>query len=93
MFLDDGRQSDPEHAPPGPVNAYGRDKPAGVGQSSSHCRTPAPCVGCRICRALASTGKEAPRGPHHKPLIVFTPKSMLRLKAAASKVEEFTTGG
>ncbi|MFE5982089.1 multifunctional oxoglutarate decarboxylase/oxoglutarate dehydrogenase thiamine pyrophosphate-binding subunit/dihydrolipoyllysine-residue succinyltransferase subunit [Streptomyces wedmorensis] len=31
--------------------------------------------------------------PHHKPLIVFTPKSMLRLKAAASKVEEFTTGG
>lgn len=31
--------------------------------------------------------------PHHKPLIVFTPKSMLRLKAAASKMEEFTTGG
>ena len=31
--------------------------------------------------------------PHHKPLIVFTPKSMLRLKAAASKVEEFTNGG
>ncbi|KOG06927.1 MULTISPECIES: multifunctional oxoglutarate decarboxylase/oxoglutarate dehydrogenase thiamine pyrophosphate-binding subunit/dihydrolipoyllysine-residue succinyltransferase subunit [Streptomyces] len=31
--------------------------------------------------------------PHHKPLIVFTPKSMLRLKAAASKVEEFITGG
>ncbi|PGH52288.1 multifunctional oxoglutarate decarboxylase/oxoglutarate dehydrogenase thiamine pyrophosphate-binding subunit/dihydrolipoyllysine-residue succinyltransferase subunit [Streptomyces sp. Ru87] len=31
--------------------------------------------------------------PHHKPLIVFTPKSMLRLKAAASKTEEFTTGG
>ncbi|MFJ9126487.1 multifunctional oxoglutarate decarboxylase/oxoglutarate dehydrogenase thiamine pyrophosphate-binding subunit/dihydrolipoyllysine-residue succinyltransferase subunit [Streptomyces sp. NPDC102340] len=31
--------------------------------------------------------------PHHKPLVVFTPKSMLRLKAAASKVEEFTTGG
>ncbi|MCD9163819.1 multifunctional oxoglutarate decarboxylase/oxoglutarate dehydrogenase thiamine pyrophosphate-binding subunit/dihydrolipoyllysine-residue succinyltransferase subunit, partial [Streptomyces albireticuli] len=30
--------------------------------------------------------------PHHKPLIVFTPKSMLRLKAAASKAEEFTTG-
>ncbi|MEK8172576.1 hypothetical protein NKH77_35450 [Streptomyces sp. M19] len=30
--------------------------------------------------------------PHHKPLIVFTPKSMLRLKAASSKVEEFTTG-
>ncbi|WP_371669169.1 multifunctional oxoglutarate decarboxylase/oxoglutarate dehydrogenase thiamine pyrophosphate-binding subunit/dihydrolipoyllysine-residue succinyltransferase subunit [Streptomyces sp. NBC_00289] len=28
--------------------------------------------------------------PHHKPLIVFTPKSMLRLKAAASKAEEFT---
>jgi multifunctional 2-oxoglutarate metabolism enzyme len=27
-----------------------------------------------------------------KPLIVFTPKSMLRLKAAASSVEEFTTG-
>ncbi|MEU6171266.1 multifunctional oxoglutarate decarboxylase/oxoglutarate dehydrogenase thiamine pyrophosphate-binding subunit/dihydrolipoyllysine-residue succinyltransferase subunit [Streptantibioticus parmotrematis] len=31
--------------------------------------------------------------PHHKPLIVFTPKSMLRLKAATSKVEEFTSGG
>ncbi|MFH8583292.1 multifunctional oxoglutarate decarboxylase/oxoglutarate dehydrogenase thiamine pyrophosphate-binding subunit/dihydrolipoyllysine-residue succinyltransferase subunit [Streptomyces celluloflavus] len=31
--------------------------------------------------------------PHHKPLVVFTPKSMLRLKAAASKTEEFTTGG
>ncbi|MFJ4923548.1 multifunctional oxoglutarate decarboxylase/oxoglutarate dehydrogenase thiamine pyrophosphate-binding subunit/dihydrolipoyllysine-residue succinyltransferase subunit [Streptomyces sp. NPDC088725] len=31
--------------------------------------------------------------PHHKPLIVFTPKSMLRLKAASSKAEEFTTGG
>ncbi|MEU4261405.1 multifunctional oxoglutarate decarboxylase/oxoglutarate dehydrogenase thiamine pyrophosphate-binding subunit/dihydrolipoyllysine-residue succinyltransferase subunit [Streptomyces argenteolus] len=31
--------------------------------------------------------------PHHKPLIVFTPKSMLRLKSAASKAEEFTTGG
>jgi 2-oxoglutarate dehydrogenase E1 component len=30
--------------------------------------------------------------PHHKPLVVFTPKSMLRLKAAASKTEEFTTG-
>ncbi|MCQ4080338.1 multifunctional oxoglutarate decarboxylase/oxoglutarate dehydrogenase thiamine pyrophosphate-binding subunit/dihydrolipoyllysine-residue succinyltransferase subunit [Streptomyces sp. RB6PN25] len=31
--------------------------------------------------------------PHHKPLIVFTPKSMLRLKAATSKAEEFTSGG
>jgi 2-oxoglutarate decarboxylase len=31
--------------------------------------------------------------PHHKPLVVFTPKSMLRLKAATSKVEEFTSGG
>ncbi|MER7918082.1 MULTISPECIES: multifunctional oxoglutarate decarboxylase/oxoglutarate dehydrogenase thiamine pyrophosphate-binding subunit/dihydrolipoyllysine-residue succinyltransferase subunit [unclassified Streptomyces] len=31
--------------------------------------------------------------PAHKPLVVFTPKSMLRLKAAASKAEEFTTGG
>jgi 2-oxoglutarate dehydrogenase E1 component len=30
--------------------------------------------------------------PHHKPLIVFTPKSMLRLKAAASKAEDFTGG-
>ncbi|GAA3146459.1 multifunctional oxoglutarate decarboxylase/oxoglutarate dehydrogenase thiamine pyrophosphate-binding subunit/dihydrolipoyllysine-residue succinyltransferase subunit [Streptomyces rameus] len=30
--------------------------------------------------------------PHHKPLVVFTPKSMLRLKAAASKAEEFTNG-
>ena len=28
----------------------------------------------------------------HKPLIVFTPKSMLRLKAAASPVSEFTAG-
>ncbi|NSC23880.1 multifunctional oxoglutarate decarboxylase/oxoglutarate dehydrogenase thiamine pyrophosphate-binding subunit/dihydrolipoyllysine-residue succinyltransferase subunit [Streptomyces albus subsp. chlorinus] len=31
--------------------------------------------------------------PHHKPLVVFTPKSMLRMKAAASRTEEFTTGG
>ncbi|MBO8199102.1 multifunctional oxoglutarate decarboxylase/oxoglutarate dehydrogenase thiamine pyrophosphate-binding subunit/dihydrolipoyllysine-residue succinyltransferase subunit [Streptomyces smyrnaeus] len=31
--------------------------------------------------------------PHHKPLVVFTPKSMLRMKAAASKTEEFTSGG
>ncbi|WP_285681252.1 multifunctional oxoglutarate decarboxylase/oxoglutarate dehydrogenase thiamine pyrophosphate-binding subunit/dihydrolipoyllysine-residue succinyltransferase subunit, partial [Kitasatospora phosalacinea] len=31
--------------------------------------------------------------PHHKPLIVFTPKSMLRLKAAASATAEFLTGG
>ncbi|MBW1597176.1 multifunctional oxoglutarate decarboxylase/oxoglutarate dehydrogenase thiamine pyrophosphate-binding subunit/dihydrolipoyllysine-residue succinyltransferase subunit [Streptomyces sp. JJ38] len=31
--------------------------------------------------------------PHHKPLVVFTPKSMLRLKAAASKTEEFLSGG
>ncbi|MFE0602254.1 multifunctional oxoglutarate decarboxylase/oxoglutarate dehydrogenase thiamine pyrophosphate-binding subunit/dihydrolipoyllysine-residue succinyltransferase subunit [Streptomyces sp. NPDC058892] len=30
--------------------------------------------------------------PAHKPLVVFTPKSMLRLKAAASKAEEFTSG-
>lgn len=30
--------------------------------------------------------------PHHKPLVVFTPKSMLRLKAAASVAEEFTSG-
>jgi 2-oxoglutarate dehydrogenase E1 component len=30
--------------------------------------------------------------PHHKPLIVFTPKSMLRLKAATSKTGEFTSG-
>ncbi len=28
--------------------------------------------------------------PHHKPLVVFTPKSMLRLKAAASAKEDFT---
>ncbi|GAA4030122.1 multifunctional oxoglutarate decarboxylase/oxoglutarate dehydrogenase thiamine pyrophosphate-binding subunit/dihydrolipoyllysine-residue succinyltransferase subunit [Arthrobacter methylotrophus] len=28
-----------------------------------------------------------------KPLIVFTPKQLLRLKAAASAVEDFTTGG
>jgi 2-oxoglutarate dehydrogenase E1 component len=31
--------------------------------------------------------------PHHKPLVIFTPKSMLRLKANSSKVEEFTSGG
>jgi 2-oxoglutarate dehydrogenase E1 component len=31
-------------------------------------------------------------GPVHRPLVVFTPKSMLRAKAAASKVEEFTQG-
>ena len=30
--------------------------------------------------------------PHHKPLIVFTPKSMLRNKAAVSAVEDFTSG-
>ena len=30
--------------------------------------------------------------PAHKPLIVFTPKSMLRNKAAVSKIDEFTTG-
>ncbi|MFL4906994.1 multifunctional oxoglutarate decarboxylase/oxoglutarate dehydrogenase thiamine pyrophosphate-binding subunit/dihydrolipoyllysine-residue succinyltransferase subunit [Streptomyces sp. MMS24-I2-30] len=30
--------------------------------------------------------------PDHKPLVVFTPKSMLRLKAAAAKAEEFTSG-
>src|SRR5690606_29198311 len=28
-----------------------------------------------------------------KPLIVFTPKQLLRLKAAASQVEDFTSGG
>ncbi|MGP4114107.1 multifunctional oxoglutarate decarboxylase/oxoglutarate dehydrogenase thiamine pyrophosphate-binding subunit/dihydrolipoyllysine-residue succinyltransferase subunit [Streptomyces sp. 4N509B] len=31
--------------------------------------------------------------PHHKPLVVFTPKWMLRLKAATSSAEEFTQGG
>ncbi|KRV47164.1 alpha-ketoglutarate decarboxylase [Wenjunlia vitaminophila] len=30
--------------------------------------------------------------PHHKPLVVFTPKLLLRLKAATSKTEEFTSG-
>jgi 2-oxoglutarate decarboxylase len=30
--------------------------------------------------------------PHHRPLIVFTPKSMLRLKAAASSTAAFTEG-
>ncbi len=29
---------------------------------------------------------------HHKPAIAFTPKSMLRLKAAASNIDEFTHG-
>ena len=32
------------------------------------------------------------KAPHHKPLVVFTPKSMLRLKAATSAAEDFTTG-
>jgi len=32
------------------------------------------------------------RSGRHKPLIVFTPKSLLRLKAAASAVTEFTAG-
>lgn len=31
--------------------------------------------------------------PHHKPLVIFTPKQLLRLKAASSKTEEFTSGG
>ncbi|WP_211468670.1 multifunctional oxoglutarate decarboxylase/oxoglutarate dehydrogenase thiamine pyrophosphate-binding subunit/dihydrolipoyllysine-residue succinyltransferase subunit [Actinocrinis puniceicyclus] len=31
--------------------------------------------------------------PAHKPLVVFTPKSMLRLKAAASSIEEFAHRG
>jgi 2-oxoglutarate dehydrogenase E1 component len=31
--------------------------------------------------------------PVRRPLVVFTPKSMLRLKAAASAVEEITSGG
>jgi 2-oxoglutarate dehydrogenase E1 component len=35
---------------------------------------------------------QARREPR-RPLIVFTPKSMLRLRAAASGVEDFTTGG
>lgn len=30
--------------------------------------------------------------PNKRPLIVFTPKSMLRLKAAATQVEQFTSG-
>jgi 2-oxoglutarate decarboxylase len=33
------------------------------------------------------------KSPHHRPLIVFTPKSMLRLKAAASSAAAFTEGG
>jgi 2-oxoglutarate dehydrogenase E1 component len=32
------------------------------------------------------------KNPARRPLIVFTPKSMLRLKAAASKLTDFTTG-
>ncbi|HEY1178058.1 MAG TPA: multifunctional oxoglutarate decarboxylase/oxoglutarate dehydrogenase thiamine pyrophosphate-binding subunit/dihydrolipoyllysine-residue succinyltransferase subunit, partial [Phytomonospora sp.] len=31
--------------------------------------------------------------PKKKPLVVFTPKKLLRLKAAVSSVEDFTTGG
>jgi 2-oxoglutarate decarboxylase len=30
--------------------------------------------------------------PAHRPLVVFTPKSMLRSKTAVSRIEEFTTG-
>ncbi|MHA7271082.1 multifunctional oxoglutarate decarboxylase/oxoglutarate dehydrogenase thiamine pyrophosphate-binding subunit/dihydrolipoyllysine-residue succinyltransferase subunit [Arthrobacter sp. HLT1-20] len=36
--------------------------------------------------------RQAYRRPR-KPLIIFTPKQLLRLKAAASSVEDFTTGG
>jgi 2-oxoglutarate dehydrogenase E1 component len=32
------------------------------------------------------------KNPARRPLVVFTPKSMLRLKAAASKLTDFTTG-
>ena len=32
-------------------------------------------------------------GPHHKPLVVFTPKSMLRNKRAVSAAADFTSGG
>ncbi|MGA1738538.1 MAG: multifunctional oxoglutarate decarboxylase/oxoglutarate dehydrogenase thiamine pyrophosphate-binding subunit/dihydrolipoyllysine-residue succinyltransferase subunit [Candidatus Nanopelagicaceae bacterium] len=32
------------------------------------------------------------KNPARRPLVVFTPKSMLRLKAAASKLEDFTAG-
>jgi 2-oxoglutarate dehydrogenase E1 component len=31
-------------------------------------------------------------GEEHRPMVVFTPKSMLRLKAASSMPEEFTSG-
>ncbi|WP_049579154.1 multifunctional oxoglutarate decarboxylase/oxoglutarate dehydrogenase thiamine pyrophosphate-binding subunit/dihydrolipoyllysine-residue succinyltransferase subunit, partial [Streptomyces sp. SBT349] len=31
--------------------------------------------------------------PHHKPLVIFTPKWMLRLKAATSAAVDFTEGG
>ncbi|CAB4629202.1 unannotated protein [freshwater metagenome] len=32
------------------------------------------------------------KNPTRRPMIVFTPKSMLRLRAAASKLQDFTTG-
>jgi 2-oxoglutarate decarboxylase len=32
------------------------------------------------------------KNPARRPLVVFTPKSMLRLKAAASKLDDFTSG-
>jgi 2-oxoglutarate dehydrogenase E1 component len=32
------------------------------------------------------------KNPARRPLVVFTPKSMLRLKAAASKLSDFTSG-
>jgi 2-oxoglutarate decarboxylase len=31
-------------------------------------------------------------GPHHRPLVIFTPKSLLRHRAAVSAAEEFTSG-
>ena len=32
-------------------------------------------------------------GPYRRPLVVFTPKSMLRLTAASSRIQDFTGGG
>jgi len=47
-----------------------------------------PSTPASYCHLLRWHAHHEPR----RPLVVFTPKSMLRLKAASSEVEDFTTG-